>query len=263
MRSAIAAIILIGATCAVLGSFVVLRRMAFIGDAIAHTALPGVVIAYLNGFNLFFGALMAGVLTALGIGWLSNREELREDTAIGILFTGMFALGVLIISKHHSFRDFSAMLFGDILGVTPLDLLLISIIACITLLTVAMFYKELELTSFDPTFSTVIGLRVHWVRNLLLVLLALAIVTGIQAVGVILTSALLITPAAAASLMCRNLRGIMIAGSIVSILSGIAGLYVSFYQGVASGAAIVLCSTAMFAIAFAFSTAAHHSKPED
>src|ERR1700683_1142534 len=127
MKVGFLAVLLIGPTCAVLGSYVVLRRMAFIGDAIAHTALPGVVIAYLKGCNLFVGALIAGLATALGIGWLSGRESVREDTAIGVLFTGMFALGVLIISTTRSFRDFSAMLFGNILGVTTADLVLIAV----------------------------------------------------------------------------------------------------------------------------------------
>lgn len=250
MQAGFLAVVLVGITCAVLGCYVVLRRMAFIGDAIAHTALPGIVVAYLHGFNLFFGALIAGLLTALGIGWLSGREEVREDTAIGVLFTGMFALGVLIISRARSFRDFSSMLFGDILGVTHADLILIGIIAGLVLLVLALFYKELELTSVDPAYSTVIGLRVSWMRNVLLVLLALAVVTGIQAVGVILTSALLVTPAAAASLISGNLLRMMIVSSIVAIASGIIGLYASFYGGMASGAAIVLTGTGIFAITF-------------
>jgi manganese/iron transport system permease protein len=250
MRSGFAAVVMVGITCAMLGCFVVLRRMAFIGDAIAHTALPGVVIAYLEGYNLFFGALAAGLLTALGIGWLSGREELREDTAIGVLFTGMFALGVLIISRARSFRDFSAMLFGDVLGVTRADLILMATILAIVLFVLALFFKELELTSVDPGYSAVIGLRADWLRNILLVLLALAVVTAIQAVGVILTSALLITPAAAASLMTGNLFRMMVVSALLAILSGIVGLYASFSYGVASGAAIVLTGTMLFAIAF-------------
>jgi len=251
MRAAFFAVLLIGTTCAVLGSFVVLRRMAFIGDAIAHTALPGVVIAYLNGFNLFIGALVAGLATALGIGWLSSRAAVREDTAIGVLFTSMFALGVLIISKKGHFRDFSAMLFGNILGVTNFDLILMALITAAVLIVVALFFKELELTSVDPSYSAVVGLRADWMRNVLLVLLALAVVTGIQGVGVILTSALLVTPAAAASLLTVNLFRMMVLASLFAITSGFIGLYASFYAGVSSGAAIVLTGTAWFAIAFA------------
>jgi ABC-type Mn2+/Zn2+ transport system permease subunit len=250
MQSGFLAVILVGITCAVLGCFVVLRRMAFIGDAIAHTALPGVVIAYLKGFNLFTGALVAGLATALGIGWLSKREAVREDTAIGVLFTAMFALGVLIISKTRSFRDFSSMFFGDILGVTSTDLILIGVIAAIVLFMLVLFYKELELTSVDPSYSAVIGLRADWMRNLLLVLLALAVVSGIQAVGVILTSALLVTPAAAASLLTRKLVRMMLLAVGFATSSGIAGLYASYYEGVSSGAAIVLCGVGWFALAF-------------
>jgi len=250
MEAGFLAMILVGTTCAVLGSYVVLRRMAFIGDAIAHTALPGVVIAYLKGFNLFLGALVAGLVTALGIGWLSKRESVREDTAIGVLFTGMFALGILIISTTHSYRDFSAMLFGDILGVTHGDLLLMAAITAVVLIVIALFYKELELTSVDPSYSAVVGLKADWMRNVLLVLLALAVVSGIQAVGVILTSALLVTPAAAASLLTRNLLRMMILSAVFAVSAGFIGLYASYYKGVASGAAIVLACTGWFAMAF-------------
>jgi ABC-type Mn2+/Zn2+ transport system permease subunit len=250
MQAGFLGVVMVGMTCAILGSYVVLRRMAFIGDAIAHTALPGVVIAYLEGFNLFVGALVAGLLTALGIGWLSRREAIREDTAIGVLFTGMFALGILIISTTRSFRDFSGMLFGDILGVTHADLILIGTITGIVLVTLAVFYKELELTSVDPSYSAVIGLRADWMRNLLLVMLALAVVTGIQAVGVILTSALLVTPAAAASLLTRNLLRMMMLSTVFAVSSGIIGLYASFYANVNSGAAIVLTGAGWFAVAF-------------
>jgi len=256
MQSAFAAVVMVGITCAALGCFVVLRRMAFIGDAIAHTALPGVVIAYLEGYNLFYGALAAGLLTALGIGWLSGREELREDTAIGVMFTGMFALGVLIISRVRSFRDFSAMLIGDVLGVTHTDLILMALILVIVLFVIALFYKELELTSVDPAYAAVIGLRADWLRNILLVLLALAVVTAIQAVGVILTSALLITPAAAASLITRNLLRMMIVSALLSILAGVVGLYASIYCNVAPGAAIVVAGTIFFAIIFCLRTVA-------
>lgn len=253
MQRGAIAVVLVGITCALLGCFVVLRRMAFIGDAIAHTALPGVVFAYIKQFNLFLGALAAGLLTAAGIGWLSGREELREDTAIGVLFTGMFALGVLMISRYQSFRDFEAMLFGYILGVRRGDLILMAAIAAIVVTAVALFYKELELTSFDPSYSAVIGLRVSWMRNLLLVLLALAVVTGIQVVGVILTSGLLITPAAAASLLTRSLRGMMALAAVLSIVSGMVGLYTSFYAtNAGAGAAIVLCGTGLFIVAYAW-----------
>src|SRR6187549_3218985 len=141
MLNGLFAAVMVGITCATIGVYVVLRRMAFIGDALAHTALPGLVVAYLNGWSLFGGAVVAGLLTALGIGWLSRREEVREDTAIGILFTGMFALGILLISTTRSFRDLTHILFGNILGVTPSDLLLIGGVTFITLLALIAFHK--------------------------------------------------------------------------------------------------------------------------
>ena len=250
MQKGLAAVFMVGVTCAVLGCFVVLRRMAFIGDAIAHTALPGIVIAYLKHLNLFVGALVAGLFTALGIGWLSNREELREDTAIGVLFTGMFALGILLVTCSKSFHDFPSLLFGNVLEVTRADLILMGAILAVVMLVVALFYKELELASVDPSYSTVIGLNVGRLRTILLVLLALAVVTAIQTVGVILTSALLITPAAAASLVTGSLLRMMIVAAVLAVLSGMVGLYASFQYGVASGAAIVLTGTAFFAIIF-------------
>jgi ABC-type Mn2+/Zn2+ transport system permease subunit len=250
MQTALLAAILVGVTCATIGVYVVLRRMAFIGDALAHTALPGLVVAYLNGWSLFGGAVVAGLLTALGIGWLSRREEVREDTAIGILFTGMFALGILLISTTRSFRDLTHILFGNILGVTPGDLLLIGGVTFITLLALVAFHKELELTSFDPTHAEVIGLRADRLRYLLLILLSLTVVTSIQVVGVVLTSAMLVTPAAAAALVTNRLPRMMFIASLIAIASGVAGLYISFYQNVSSGAAIVLMCTLFFGVAW-------------
>ncbi len=197
MQTALIAAVLVGLSCASIGVYVVLRRMAFIGDALAHTVLPGLVVAYLNQWNLFGGALIAGVVTALGIGWLSRREAIREDTAIGIMFTGMFALGILLISTVRSFRDLTHILFGNVLGVTPDELVLIACITVMTLILLVLFHKELELTSFDPTHAEVIGVRANALRYLLLVLLAFTVVSSIQVVGVVMTSALLITPAAA------------------------------------------------------------------
>lgn len=250
MRTGLAAATLVGLTCAILGVYVVLRRMAFIGDAMAHTTLPGLVVAYLNGWNLFGGAIVAGLLTALGIGWFTRRDAVREDTAIGVVFTGMFAFGILLISTARSFRDLSHMLFGNVLGVTPRDLQVIAIIAVTVLAVLALLHKELELTSFDPTHAQVIGLRADRLRYVLLGLLALTVVTSIQVVGVVLTSALLVTPAAAASLLTNRLPRMMLLAALIAVGSAIAGLYASYYARVASGAAIVLTCTACFGLAW-------------
>jgi ABC-type Mn2+/Zn2+ transport system permease subunit len=246
MQTALLAALCVGLTCAVLGVYVVQRRMAFIGDAMAHTTLPGLVIAHLSGWSLSLGGLVAGVLTALAIGWVSRKQAVKEDTAIGITFTGMFALGVLLMSTTRSFRDLSHMLFGNILGVTWGDLQLMAGVAGTVFAALFLFHKELELTSFDRTHAEAIGIRADRLNSLLLVLLALAVVTGIQAVGVILTSALLVTPAATAALLTDRFPRVMAIAAITAVASALVGLYVSYFLQASAGAAIVLTCTAVF-----------------
>lgn len=249
MQNALWASLFIAMTCGVIGSYVVLRRLAFIGDALAHTALPGVVIAYLNGWSLIGGALVAGVMTALGIGWLAKRSSLREDTAIGVIFTAMFALGIVLMSRSQSFRDLNHILFGNVLGVQQNELWMILGVAIVVVTVLLLLHKELELASFDAIHAEVAGIHTDHLRTALLVLLAFTIVTGIQVVGVILTSALLVTPAAAASLLTRNLRTMMwLAGSIGAV-SAILGLIISYHLSVSTGATIVLVCTGFFALA--------------
>jgi ABC-type Mn2+/Zn2+ transport system permease subunit len=247
MQHALLAAILVGVTCAVLGVHVVQRRMAFIGDALAHTTLPGLVIAHLFGWGLSLGALGAALATALFIGWASRRQEVREDTAIGVVFTSMFALGILLMSRARSYRDLTHILFGNVLAVTLEDLWFISGVATLVLLMLILFHKELELTAFDPTHAETIGLRADLPRFLLLGLLALAVVTGIQAVGVILTNALLITPAATAALLTDRLPRRMLLGALLATVCSTAGLTFPYLAGTSSGAAIVLACTAVFA----------------
>ncbi len=248
MQTALLAAVFVGLTCAVLGAYVVQRRMAFVGDAMAHTTLPGLVIAHLLGWSLSLGALAAGALAAVSIGWISRRQTVKEDTAIGVVFTGMFALGIFLLSRARSFRDLSHMLFGNILGVGWDDLQLMAGVTGLILLTLFLFHKELELTSFDVTHAEVIGIRADRLKYLLLVLLALAVVTGIQVAGVILTSALLVTPAATAALLTdRFLRSMLIAAGI-ALASAVAGLYASYYLQASSGAAIVLTCTGVLVV---------------
>jgi ABC-type Mn2+/Zn2+ transport system permease subunit len=254
MQTALLAALCVGLTCAVLGVYVVQRRMAFIGDAMAHTTLPGLVIAHLSGWNLSFGGLIAAVATALGIGWVSRRQRIKEDTAIGVVFTGMFAFGILLMSGTRSYRDLSHMLFGNILGVSWGDLYLMAGVAGVVLVTLFLFHKELELTSFDPTHADVIGIRSDRLRYLLLILLALAVVTGIQAVGVVLTSALLVTPAATASLMTDRFPRMMLISAVVAVVAAVMGLFLSYHLQAASGAAIVLSCTAIFLVTWVSQT---------
>jgi manganese/iron transport system permease protein len=208
------------------------------------------VVAYLNRWNLFFGAIIAAVITALGIGWLSRREQLREDTAIGVLFSGMFALGIVLISTVRSYRDFSHMLFGNVLGVTSGDLIGIVVTGAIVVLCLLASQKELLLTTVDPLHAQVIGLSSERMRYLLLVLLALSVVTAIQAVGVVLTSALLVTPAATASLLTKRLQRMLLLSVLFSTCGSVIGLYASYYLSISSGGAIVLACTTLFGIVF-------------
>jgi manganese/iron transport system permease protein len=256
VRGLIAAV-MVGVVCSVLGTYVVLRRMAFFGDALAHTILPGVAIGYLLGGGahapLFWGGLAAGIVAALGIGAITKEGHLKEDTAIGIIFAGMFALGIAIISTVRSYSvDLSHFLFGDVLGVSTNDLWLSAIFGAIVLLLIFAFYKEFLVMSFDPILAATLRLPVESLRYLLLLMIAITIVVSIQTVGVALMVAMLVTPAATASLLTRRLPTMMALSALVGVLSGIGGLYVSFYVNIASGAAIVLFATTLFALVFFF-----------
>ncbi|NDJ53634.1 MAG: metal ABC transporter permease [Chloroflexi bacterium] len=244
--------ILIGMTCAVLGAFVVWRGMAFIGDAMAHTVLPGIVIAFLNGASLFVGALIAGIVTAVGIGWFSKDGQVREDSAIGIMFSGLFALGIALLSRVNSYQDLSHILFGNVLGVSWGDIAAITVVLIIVGAGVALFYKELVVTSFDPGHARAIGLSPATVRYGLLILLALAVVSGIQAVGVVMVVSLLVTPAATASLLTKRLDQVIVLGAGLSVLGTVTGLLASFHLDIATGPVIVLTLTGFFILTFLF-----------
>lgn len=246
----VVAAVLIGTTCACLGVYVVLRRMAFVGDALAHTVLPGLVIAMLLGRSTFLGALVAGLLTAFGIGWLTRRQALREDTAIGVLFTAMFALGVVLAAGRDP-HELNALLFGDLANVGRGELFLLGGVAVLVLSALFMTHKELELTSFDPVYAEAVGIRTDRLRYLLLALIALAVVSAVRAVGVLLTAALLVTPAAAASLLTTSLPRMMALGTGLAVGSAIVGLWLSLRFELPSGAAIVLVCTVGFAAAWA------------
>jgi ABC-type Mn2+/Zn2+ transport system permease subunit len=252
VRALLAATV-VGAVCAVLGTYVVLRGMAFFGDALAHTILPGVVVAFLLGWPLALGALVMGVLTAVGIGALSSQGVVKEDTAIGVIFAAAFALGVALLSTTGNYTvDLAHFLFGNLLGVTPADLLTIFGLSALVLLVVFFFYKELLVVSFDPVLARTLRLPVTFLRYLLLVLIAVTIVVALQVVGIALIVAMLVTPAAAASLLARRLAPMMLLAALIGALSGVAGLYASYYLDVASGPAVVLVATAVFIAVFLF-----------
>lgn len=248
MQKAFIGIILASINCAAIGSYVVIRRMAFFGEALTHTLLPGIVFAYLRGIHLFWGALSASIITALGIGLLSSHKEVRQDTAIGVILSLMFAIGVLMMGIVRSFRDFSSILFGSILGVTSGDLLLTGSITFIVLSVLFLLHKELELSSFDQCYAKLIRVKPNLLRYILLLLTALSVVSAVQMIGALLTTALLITPAAAAALIARTFRSLMFFSILFAIIAGIIGLYLSFYLQVSSGAIIVVNASAIFII---------------
>ncbi len=251
MQRGLLASLMVGILCAVVGCYVVLRSMSFLGDALAHAILPGVAIAYLVNGNLVVGALVAAVIVALAIGFFTRQGTVKEDTAIGILFAAALSLGVALISTIKTYAvDLTHILFGNVLGVSSGDLALIAVLGVGVLLIVVLLYKELLVISFDPVLASTLRLPVEALRNLMLVLLALTIVVSLQTVGVGLVSAMLVTPAAAAYLLTRRLPTMMVVSAVIGALSSLAGLYVSFYIKVASGAAVVLVATAIFLVVF-------------
>ena len=254
MQRGFAAAVIVGALCALVGCYVVLRSMAFMGDAMAHAILPGIAIAYLLGGNLQVGALIAAIAVALGIGFFSQEGEIKEDTAIGILFSAALSLGVALISSIRTYAiDLSHILFGDVLGVSPANLGLIGGLAAAVILTVIIFYRPFLVITFDPVLAKTLRMPTGLLRNLLLVLLSITIVISLQTVGIGLVAAMLVTPAAAAYMLTRRLPVMMAYSILFGILSGVIGLYLSYYLNIASGASIVLVATLIFLVAYFFS----------
>jgi ABC-type Mn2+/Zn2+ transport system permease subunit len=257
MQRGLAASVIVGIVCAVIGVYVVQRGMAFFGDALAHAVLPGVALGYLisggSRETLFWWALGAAVLVALAVGRLSKSAEIREDTAIGILFASMFALGVALISTVRSYTiDLSHFLFGDVLGVSARDLILTVAFGAVILLVIFFFYKEFLVLSFDPVLSATLRLPSGLLNNLLFVLMALTVSVAMQTVGVALMVAMLVTPAATASLLTRRLWQGMLVSAAIGAISAVAGLYLSYYFNIVSGSAIVLTATFIFLLIFLF-----------
>jgi manganese/iron transport system permease protein len=250
------ALILVGGISAVIGSFVVVRGLSFFGDALAHTVLPGVALSYTAsggavGSNLFVGGLIAGILSALVIAFLTRNEQLKEDTAVGLVFVTMFALGIAIISTQGSYSiDLAHILFGSINGISPVDLQIMAGMGAVVLVTIAVFYKQFIIISFDLSLAHTLKLPVEFLRVLLLILIAVTIVASLQAVGIALMLALLITPAATARLLTQRMHAMIITSAAIGVLSGIAGFYLSYYLDIPSGAAIVLTMSAIFAVVF-------------
>jgi manganese/iron transport system permease protein len=247
---ALVASALVGVACAVVGAFVVLKGMSFVGDAVSHSAFPGVVLAYLLGLPIILGGAVAAIGTALGIGALTRRSGLRADAVIGVLFAGMFALGVALFSSIPNYvGDLFHFLFGDVLGISFADLISLTVLASLLLLIVWVLWKELLFATFDPLGAGAAGLPVRRLDDLLLILIAVTIVVSLQAVGIVLVVAMITTPAATAQLLVKRFGQMIALAALIGVTSSLVGLYVSYALDIASGASIVLTETFAFLVA--------------
>lgn len=253
LQKALLTSVMVGIICGVIGCFIILRGMALMGDAISHAVLPGVAISYMLGVNFFFGAVISGVITAIAIGFVSQNSRIKHDTSIGIMFTAAFASGIIIITMLKSSTDLYHILFGNVLAVRSSDMWITLGISLIVLGAVYLFYKELLVTSFDPTMGAAYGLPVRFIHYFLMTLLTMVTVASLQTVGIVLVVAMLITPAAAAYLLTERLWVMIFLASGIGVISSIVGLYFSFTYNLASGATIVISSTAIFILVFLFS----------
>ncbi|MFS0644900.1 metal ABC transporter permease [Siminovitchia sp. 179-K 8D1 HS] len=245
--------IMVGIICGVIGSFIILRGMALMGDAISHAVLPGVAVSYLLGINFFYGAVVTGILTALGIGLISQNSRIKNDSSIGIVFSAAFALGIILITLAQSATDLTQILFGNVLSVRSSDMWLTLIVGALVILIVVLFYKELLVSSFDETMAAAYGLKTRLIHYMIMVLLTLVTVASLQTVGVILVVSMLITPASTAYLLTNRLSTMIVLASVFGALSSIIGLYFSFIYNLPSGPVIALATTAIFVLAFLFS----------
>ena len=255
MQRSLIIAILVGSICAVVGSYLMVQRLALLGDAISHSVLPGLAIAFFLGVNIFVGAFIAGILSAMAIAWIRTRSPIKEDAAMGIVFSAFFALGITLITviQKDNKIDLNHFLFGNILGVTTSEVRDTAIIAAIVMLVVVLLYKELLFYTFDPAGAQAAGLPVNLLNFGLMVLIALTVVASMKSVGVILVLSLLITPGATAYLLVSRLHLVMILGAGIGVISSIAGMYLSYFYNVPSGPAIVLVTSGLFVLALLFS----------
>ena len=250
---ALLAVVLSGTTCACLGAYVVLRRMAFVSTALTHSILPGVVGALLLGLSPYLGALVAALLTAAGAAWLASRKGTSEDSAVGVMLSVMFAAGIALMQQANSWRDFAGLLFGSVVSVGNADLIVIGTTGAIVLFGLRALHKELELASFDEEYAALLGARPALMRVVLLVLVALGSVACVRLVGALLTTALFVIPAATGVLLGRTVPQVMAWGAGCALLGGVGGLYLSYYAtAVPSGAGIVLCCALPYLVARIF-----------
>lgn len=255
MQRSLLIAILVGIVCSLVGSYLMVQRLALLGDAISHSVLPGLAIAFLIGANIYVGAFLAGVLSTVVITWIRTRSPIKEDAAMGIVFSAFFALGITLITviQKDNKIDLNHFLFGNILGVTVGEVRDTAIIATFVLIVIVLLYKELLFYTFDPLGAEAAGLPVNLLNFGLMVLIALTIVASLKAVGVILVLALLITPGATAYLLVKRLHQVMILGAIIGVISSVSGMYLSYFYNLPSGPAIVLVASGLFFLTFLFS----------
>ena len=240
---------LVGIVCPILGAFVVTRGLAFMGDAMSHAVLPGLVVAFMLGVSPFLAAVPAGMGVAFLIGIIARRTGVSQDTSIGILFAGLFALGLALLATAKGVSvDLEDLLLGQVLAVSGTDVYVTAGLVAVVLVVLYALNKELIFTSFDPVGASVAGLHTARLDYLLLVLLALVIVIALQAVGIVLVMAMLVTPAATASLLARSFIRLMVIGAVLGALAAVAGLYISFYADLPSGPSMTLVATAEFVV---------------
>jgi manganese/iron transport system permease protein len=254
MRLALVEVVVMGTVAGFLGTYVVIRGLAFVGDAIAHSVFPGVVIAFLLNTSLFAGGAAFGVLTALAISSLALTRRIREDTAIGIVFAGAFALGIVLISTSPGYtRDLASFLFGEVLAVTSTDIVLSLTVGGAALVLAIALQRVLLLSSFDREMAMAVGVPVFWLDTLLILMITLTIVISLRAVGNVLVVAMFVTPAATARLLVDEVGRMMLLSAIIGASAGVLGLYVSWYTDLAAGGMIVLTATSMFLVVLVLS----------
>ena len=250
MIRALAVSIFVGIMCPILGSYVVNRGLGFMGDALAHSVLPGMILALILGVSPLVGAVPMGIVVALAIGYLSKKAKIAEDTSIGILFAGLFALGLIMVSFAGNVSvSVEDILLGQVLGVSNRDVVVTCLLAVLVLIVISAFHRQLVFVSFDPVGATVIGLPTKGLDYLLFVLLSIVIVVALQAVGIVLVVAMLITPAAAAGLIARRFNRAIALGVVFGVLSTVSGLYLSYFFDLPSGPSMTLVSTGIFLLA--------------
>jgi manganese/iron transport system permease protein len=250
MQRALIIAVVTGVVCAVFSCYLVLKGWSLMGDAISHAVLPGIVIAYIAGFPFVIGAFIAGVFCATGIGYISENCRVKEDTVMGIVFSGMFAMGLVMFSKIETDQHLLHILFGNMLGITWAEITDTAIIAGIVLLVIGVKWRDFLLYCFDASYAKVIGLPVKLLHFGLLMLLSLTIVASLKAVGIILVIAMLIAPGAIAFILTNRFRNMLIIAVLVAVFSCISGVYVSYYIDAATGPTIVVIQSIIFIIAF-------------